>query len=178
MECIDNDKKNDNVKKNVEVNISVVDTGEIDHFVWGLIIENENDVAHEDESEEVAHDDTYFLGVVESCKWKVETQNCESKEHLIDQDEIRDEICSIDLKREYFEGIVVILPELVLFFDQRGIILVLFQSGFFIFNLSSLTLVTSFVIFLLFFIFLILLVEKIIKLTFFPSDSEMMNQEP
>jgi hypothetical protein len=73
-----------------------------------LIIGDKYDVSNKDEEDEVAGEDVDFLGIIERRNWDVECHDDEAKHHLIDKNEIKDKIDSVDLKAKYFEASMVI----------------------------------------------------------------------
>lgn len=82
----------------MKICISILNAGEGDHFIRGLIIENEDDVAQKYKSQEVADDDAEFFGKVETCQRQIQTHNDEAKKHLVDQDYVGNVIDTVDLK--------------------------------------------------------------------------------
>jgi hypothetical protein len=61
LESERDDDYDDCIQKEVEIGIAIIDADEINHFVALLVVEDENDVSHQQEKHEVANNHTQFF---------------------------------------------------------------------------------------------------------------------
>ena len=108
------DNYHDCIQEEVEIGIAISDAGEIDHLVALLVIEDENDVAYQQEEHEITNNNAEFFGKGKTFDGEVETHNVEAEEHLVDKDQVENEIESIHFERKYFARVVIVLAKLVL----------------------------------------------------------------
>lgn len=80
------DDYHDCIQEEVEIGVAISNAGEIDHLVALLVIEDENNVAHEQEEHEITNNNAEFFREVKTFEGEVETHDVEAKEHLIDKD--------------------------------------------------------------------------------------------
>lgn len=86
MEGERDDDYHDCIQEEVEIGVAISNAGEIDHLVALLVIEDENNVAHEQEEHEITNNNAEFFREVKTFEGEVETHDVEAKEHLIDKD--------------------------------------------------------------------------------------------
>lgn len=98
MESERDDYYNGCIQKEVEIGIAISDAGEIDHLVALLVIEDENDVSHHQEKHEITNNHTQFFREVKFFEREIETHDVEAEKHLVDNDQVENEIESIHLK--------------------------------------------------------------------------------
>ena len=76
---IDQKHDNNNVKKKVEVNISIVNACKVDHFVRSLVVKDEHYITQKDKSQEITYNYWHFFSKVESIQGKIETHHSETE---------------------------------------------------------------------------------------------------
>jgi hypothetical protein len=81
-----------------------------------LIVGDEDYISDEDKEDEVTNQYVDFLREVECGDWNIESHDDETEHHLIDEDQVENEIDPIDLETKHFEASVVILPQSRLLF--------------------------------------------------------------
>lgn len=101
----------DEIEENVDVGIAILDAGEGDHLVGLLVVGNEDDVADVDKEDEVACQDVDLFRIVECQDGHVEGHHDEAEHHLVDENQIENEIQPIHLKTEHFEASVVVFSQ-------------------------------------------------------------------
>jgi hypothetical protein len=148
-----------------------------------LVVEDEDDVPHQDEGDEVAQNNAQLLGEVEGREGHVEGQDREGEQHLVYQNHIQDEVYPVDLERKYLQRVVVVLTQVVLLVDRVRVCVGLLQSFLLLFfrvQLGPLTLITINLLFLLLFQFCwrLLHLQELIKLPLLKPDSTGVNHEP
>jgi hypothetical protein len=80
-----------------------------------LILADEDDVADEDEEEEVANQDIDLFREIKGPDWNVQSHYHKAEHHLIDQDKIEDKVYSIHFKCENFKRPVMVFTKFILF---------------------------------------------------------------
>jgi len=101
----------DEIDENVDVGVAILDAGEGDHLVGLLVVGDEDDVADVDKEDEVACQHVDLFRIVECQDGHVEGHDDEAEHHLVDQNQIENEIQSIHLKAEHLETSVVVFSQ-------------------------------------------------------------------